>query len=184
MCGVSGGTRHTVAFTAGLRRPLPSPRSGHAVPVPTGGGKEGEAGLRDPGQLCHLVAGVRSGKETGGGERGALYSVPQVAVTDGVPGGGTPLPACASVHVALGAVGSEPCLPLPQPLLGQLVMRAAQLSGKRSGGNFLRSPRGLSEVEGEEKDRADIAPHEITFSGHLRAVQGRGGRALFIDAPR
>lgn len=73
MCGVSGGTRHTVAFTAGLRRPLPSPRSGHAVPVPTGGGKEGEAGLRDPGQLCHLVAGVRSGKEAGGGEGGALF---------------------------------------------------------------------------------------------------------------
>lgn len=67
-----GGTTHTVAFTAGLRRPLPSPRSGHAVPVPTGGGKEGEAGLRDSGQLCHLVAGVRSGREAGG-EGGALF---------------------------------------------------------------------------------------------------------------
>lgn len=46
--------------------PLPSPRLGHAVPVPTGGGKEGEAGLRDSGQLCHLVAGVRSGRGGGG----------------------------------------------------------------------------------------------------------------------
>lgn len=55
-----GGTAHTVAFTAGLKRPPPSKRSGHAVPVPTGGGKEGEAGLRDSGQLCHLV-GRRGG---------------------------------------------------------------------------------------------------------------------------
>lgn len=164
--------------------PPPLPALGARRPRPHGR-REGRGGrLAGPGAALSLGCWRPLGKGDGGGERGALYSVPQVAVTDGVPGGGTPLPACASVHVALGAVGSEPCLPLPQPLLGQLVMRAAQLSGKRSGGNFLRSPRGLSEVEGEEKDRADIAPHEITFSGHLRAVQGRGGRALFIDAPR
>lgn len=88
------------------------------------------------------------------------------------------------MHVALGAAGSEPCLPLPQPLLGQLTMGARQLPGEGSGGNFFMSPRGLSGVGREEKDKAGIALHETTSSGHLRAVLGRGVRAAFIDRPR
>lgn len=175
-----GGTTHTVAFTAGLKRPPPSPRSGHTDPVPTGGGKEGEAGLRDSGQLCHLVAGVRS--EGGGG--GALYSVPQVAVTAGVSGGGTPSPCPRPRACGLGGGGQRAL-----PAIASAAPRAAlhgspSAPGKGSGGNFFRSPRGLSGVGREEKDRAGIAPHEATSSGHLRAVLGRGVCAPFIDRSR
>lgn len=111
--GVRGGGRHGRAQVP----PPPSPlrvagTRGMLSPCPTGGGKrKGRGGqfVRGLGQLCHLL-GVLSGR----GEGRALFGAAGGADSRGAGRGRTPSPsACAppraSLHVALGAVGSEPC---------------------------------------------------------------------------
>lgn len=160
------GGKDTVGFTDVLKAEVPPPSPPRAAgtrgtlsPCPTGGGKGGGQFVRGSGQLCHLLAGVRSGR--GGRGRGGLYSVPPAAVTAGVPGGeeDTPHrhppspPPRAPVHVALGG-GGQRTLRFPRPLVGQpggswggalLWPEGGHRAGQRRGGRAARSeptPRG------------------------------------------
>lgn len=191
--GGGDGGKDTVGFTDVLKAEVPPPSPPRAAgtrgtlsPCPTGGGKGGGQFVRGSGQLCHLLAGVRSGR--GGRGRGGLYSVPPAAVTAGVPGGeeDTPHrhppspPPRAPVHVALGG-GGQRTLRFPRPLVGQP-------GGSWGGGTSLAgggAPGRAKEGRAGSAVRAHATGRAPPRSAGASALcWGIGVVAPFIDAPR
>lgn len=106
VCGVSGGgTTHTVAFTAGLKRPFPSPPHARGTPSPSpqAEGRKGRPACGTRGSF--VTWSLASARE--GGEGGALFCAAGSGDSRGAGRGGLPFPARVPVHVALGAVGSK-----------------------------------------------------------------------------